>query len=310
MKEKIVNQIKERVAQGRLQEAIELLSRHIYDNNEFPEDYFRDIIHDFYFIEKKEVLGEFTYREKTEEENALVIKLFRKLNKFITKPIDFVGINENELLKMSQWISKGEPQIVIENLLLKDNLPIIIKDRIIKISFEYSQIQSLLFQGTVGQNEEMNLMNKVSSNLIKILKSLKNIDQFKFYNDNTLVFVVIAFDQEMDTIYETIKEVGKSFNLEPIRVKDVPGDYRITNKIIDLIKKSKFIVADLSLEKPNVYFELGYARGLGKEIITICNQETKIHFDVKDWTCLYYSDSQNLKINLQTRFEVQIVNGE
>ncbi len=32
-----------------------------------------------------------------------------------------------------------------------------------------------------------------------------------------------------------------------------------------MIGDANFVIVDLSLERPNVYYELGYARGLGKK---------------------------------------------
>ena len=51
-----------------------------------------------------------------------------------------------------------------------------------------------------------------------------------------------------------------------------------------MILSSRLVVADLTHERPNAYFELGYARGLGKTVITIARRDSNIHFDVKDWT--------------------------
>ena len=89
-------------------------------------------------------------------------------------------------------------------------------------------------------------------------------------------------------------------------MQDVPGDYKITNKIIELIEKARFVVADLTHERPNVYFELGYVRGVGKTIVTIARKGTKLHFDVKDWTCEFYTDSRSLEKQLIERFKFEL----
>jgi nucleoside 2-deoxyribosyltransferase len=68
-----------------------------------------------------------------------------------------------------------------------------------------------------------------------------------------------------------------------------------------MILTSRFIVADLTHERPNVYFELGYARGAGKSVITIARQNAEIHFDVKDWTYIPYIDSRTLERDLKDR---------
>jgi hypothetical protein len=73
-----------------------------------------------------------------------------------------------------------------------------------------------------------------------------------------------------------------------------------------MIGQARFIVADLTNERPNVYFELGYARGLGKTVITILRSGTNIHFDVRDWTYTEYFDSRPLENDLLQRFEFEL----
>ena len=119
--------------------------------------------------------------------------------------------------------------------------------------------------------------------------------------DPALVFVITAYESDMDPIYEAIQAAATTFSLSAKRVKDIVGDYRITNKILELIAQAKYVVADLTHERPNVYFELGYARGLGKTVITTVRKGTTVHFDVKDWTYIEYDDSQTLEHQLLQR---------
>jgi nucleoside 2-deoxyribosyltransferase len=89
-------------------------------------------------------------------------------------------------------------------------------------------------------------------------------------------------------------------------VKDVVGDYRITEQLLSMIRSARLVVCDLTFERPNVYFELGFARGIGKKVITIARKATTIHFDVKDWTCIFYSDSREVERDLRARFEIEL----
>jgi TIR domain len=124
--------------------------------------------------------------------------------------------------------------------------------------------------------------------------------------DDALVFVVTSFAEEMEPIFEGISAAAKRVGLRAERVKDVVGDYRITDQVMKMIQSARLIVADLSWERPNVYFELGYARGLGKTVVTIMRLGTKVHFDVKDWTYMTYIDSRLLERDLTKRFEHEV----
>jgi hypothetical protein len=120
-------------------------------------------------------------------------------------------------------------------------------------------------------------------------------------SESNLVFVVMSFSDDMEPIFEGIAAAAASVGLEARRVKDVSGDYRITDKIMEMILSSRLVIVDLTHERPNVYFELGYARASGKTVITIARRETQIHFDVKDWTYIPYIDSRTLERDLRER---------
>lgn len=128
--------------------------------------------------------------------------------------------------------------------------------------------------------------------------------------DQHLVFVIIPFRDDMEPIFEGIKDAGAAVGLTVKRVKDVQGDYRITDQIVQMIRRARFVVADLSHERPNVYFELGYARGLGKTVITIAREGTSIHFDVKDWTYIPYIDSRLLERDIKKRLEFELAGAQ
>lgn len=59
-------------------------------------------------------------------------------------------------------------------------------------------------------------------------------------------------------------------------------DTSIVAEIVRKIGESAFVIADLTELKQNVFFELGFARGLGKRVITTAKEGTELPFDVKD----------------------------
>jgi hypothetical protein len=121
-----------------------------------------------------------------------------------------------------------------------------------------------------------------------------------------LVFVICAFRTEMEPILEAIREAGKPFDLVVRRVKDVPGTYRITDKIKEMIRDAFIVVADLTYERPNVYHEIGTTQALGKKIIMIAREGTQIHSNLVDWAVLFYTDSRPLERDLRRRFEYEV----
>lgn len=121
-----------------------------------------------------------------------------------------------------------------------------------------------------------------------------------------LVFHITSFSPDMEPAAEAVKLAASAVGLTAKRVKDVPGDYRITDRILRMIEEARIVVVDLTHERPNVYFELGYARGLGKRVVTIIKANATAHFDVQDWTYISYSDSRPLEADLRVRFEYEV----
>lgn len=89
-----------------------------------------------------------------------------------------------------------------------------------------------------------------------------------------------------DTIAPSIEEAG----LEPYRVDRDP---RVTIPIQDIeagIRDATVCLADISLDNPNVWFELGFAIAAQKEVVMICSDDrsSKFPFDVQHRSIIKY----------------------
>ena len=72
-------------------------------------------------------------------------------------------------------------------------------------------------------------------------------------------------------------------------------DYEISQRVMDEINKADIVIADFTLSPANVYFELGYARGQGKQIIQTARKETRLEFDVRNWRTVFYRNATELE---------------
>jgi hypothetical protein len=156
------------------------------------------------------------------------------------------------------------------------------------------------------ENERRTLIEEITAEVVRRLPASQCPAHVVADSDDGLVFVVCSFDPRMDPVFEAIAAAASAVGLRAVRVKDTQGDYRITDRILTLIRAARLVVADLSFELPNVYFELGYARGIGKTIVTIIRSGAAVHFDVRDWTYLEYIDSRPLERQLRERFVFEI----
>jgi len=80
------------------------------------------------------------------------------------------------------------------------------------------------------------------------------------------VFVIMKFgDEVLDSAYDGVyKPIIESLGLKCLRIDEIQDSGKITDQILDKISESKYIIADLTGERPNCYYECGFAHALGK----------------------------------------------
>jgi len=119
--------------------------------------------------------------------------------------------------------------------------------------------------------------------------------------ERTQVFVAMSFNPELKSIWEdAIKTAIKEAGYNPYRVDVEPHNQRIDAKIMAEIKNSRFIVADFTENKHGVYFEAGYALGLGIPVIWCVRKEDleKLHFDTRQYGHIDWKNEVELKEKL------------
>jgi hypothetical protein len=109
-------------------------------------------------------------------------------------------------------------------------------------------------------------------------------------------------DHQLVDVLEAIQESASSCEIKAERVDEVETNDRITDRILESIAKAEFVIVDLTKERPNVFFEAGYAHGLGKIPIYLARRETTIHFDLKDYPIIEFRNMRELKDKLKKRF--------
>ena len=120
------------------------------------------------------------------------------------------------------------------------------------------------------------------------------------------VFVAMSMDED-DTIpvlkdaLDVFRRVATQFDLTCRRIDEVFDGGRISVAIEELIRKSRFIFVDLTGERPNVYYELGYANAYGKRFILTAVQGTTLHFDIRDYPVIFYESGAELEKRLVPR---------
>jgi len=100
---------------------------------------------------------------------------------------------------------------------------------------------------------------------------------------------------ELEDVYNTVKRCFEKFNILAERADDIEHSGLITEKIIEKIKFSEFLYADLTGARPSVYYEVGFAHAIRKKVILYCKSGEKIHFDLAGYNCPEYTNLSKLE---------------
>ncbi len=126
------------------------------------------------------------------------------------------------------------------------------------------------------------------------------------------VFVLMPMDPrkpELEDVSEAIKEVCAEYELRAFRADDLQHQEQITKVILEKIRTSEHLIADLSLGRPNVYYEVGYAHALNKRPILYRAAGTKLHFDLVVHNVPEYENVTDLKRKLRERLQAVLGRG-
>jgi hypothetical protein len=122
-------------------------------------------------------------------------------------------------------------------------------------------------------------------------------------------FIAMWFDPSMNAVRTNgLEQAIRSAGYNPIIVSGVEHINKIDDEIISLIRKSKFLVADFTGHRGGVYFEAGFAMGLGLPVFWSCRRDdlSNLHFDVRQYNCIDWTDPPDLAVRLKRRIEAVI----
>lgn len=138
------------------------------------------------------------------------------------------------------------------------------------------------------------LMNGKKETLIK---------QFKVSAQKPTAFVVMQFTEAFNALYtEVIKPTCEKFGLTCIRADDMYTNDLILLDITRSIQECFVLIADVTPDNPNVFYEVGYAHGMGKTTILLSDRKRgNLPFDISGFRTLFYDNTIGGKTAIEER---------
>lgn len=121
-------------------------------------------------------------------------------------------------------------------------------------------------------------------------------------------FVIQPFDKDkFDQRYTDIFEPAiKAAGLDPYRVDRDPTVTIPIERIEEGIKSAKICFAEITLDNPNVWYELGFAFASGKDVVMVTEERQKFPFDIQHRHVINYkttskSDYEKLEVAIKEK---------
>jgi len=144
-------------------------------------------------------------------------------------------------------------------------------------------------------------------------------------DESSTAFVAMWFDDSLDAFKCEVKKAVAlaGYRAECLTVDEVEHNDYIMDKVISLINDARFVIADFTCvpesqdkdgsvkggSRGGVYFEAGYAKGRGKDVILTCRNDddskNRRHFDIQQINTIFWEEKDGeLKASGQPFVEI------
>jgi hypothetical protein len=97
----------------------------------------------------------------------------------------------------------------------------------------------------------------------------------------SLVSAMMPFHPSFDAVYATLQRTAQAASLRCRRADDIWENPAVIQDVVALIDRSSVVICDCTGRNPNVFYEIGIAHTLGREVILITQAEADIPFDLR-----------------------------
>jgi len=122
----------------------------------------------------------------------------------------------------------------------------------------------------------------------------------------SLVSAMMPVHPSFDAVYATLQRTAEAVGLRCRRADDIWENQVVIQDVVSLIDRSSLIICDCTGRNPNVFYEIGIAHTLGREVILITQAEADIPFDLRHLRFVPYLNNGEGLNALSTRLQSRL----
>ena len=175
-----------------------------------------------------------------------------------------------------------------------------------------SQINNLIDLGYLNREHRTGADPTMVSVSVRGLDRVQKLRETRGWESNR-AFVAMWFDGSMQHTYERGLKAGiEAAGYEAMRIDQIEHNDLIDDRIVAGLRECRFVVADYTNHRNGVYYEAGFAHGMGKTVIMCCREEdkTEIHFDINHRNFVLYESPEDLAQKLKVRILATVWAGD
>ncbi len=125
--------------------------------------------------------------------------------------------------------------------------------------------------------------------------------------DNPLCAVIMPFKPDLDEVFEqVVKPTAHEVGFEVLRADDIWQNQKVMDDIAYLILNASVIVADLTGQNANVFYELGIAHLAGRMVVPIVQNQNDVPFDIRSDRYLLYQNTSAGRVALEKALHARL----
>lgn len=187
-------------------------------------------------------------------------------------------------------------------------------DRLRRISVDANEeLRALLdyleLAGYVSLGKTLGPVIDIDLGVAGLIRYESEVDDIESSN----AFVAMWFNDQLNEAYESaIVPAVERWGYTPVRIDRREFNNKIDDEIISEIRRARFVIADFSCgedgARGGVYYEAGFAAGLGKPVIFTVRQADldRVHFDTQQFNHIVWETPEDLRIGLENRIGATI----